>query len=111
MWHNDLNQEITAFEKHVFDKLSMLDRRTLQMAINTDALAAAVAKIGVDTTTLIALAQTAINNQGDPTLQGKLDTLTASLSTTDQAIATELASAAGPTGTTGASGTTGATGA
>jgi hypothetical protein len=111
MWHNELNCEITAFEKHVLDELSLTKRRLHDMAIDLTGLKAAQAKVQTDVTALIALAQTAISNQQDPTLQGQLDAITASLNTSAGTAEAELASAAaGPSGSTGTSAPTGASG-
>lgn len=112
MWHNGLNQEITAFEKHVFDTLAIINRRIYDMAIDLSALKAAQAKVATDVIALISLAQTAISNSQDPTLQGQLDDITKGLISSTTAAEAELTSvASGVTGATGpATGTTGATG-
>lgn len=110
-WHNELNQELTAFEKHVFDRLMLfpdLQRRLHEMAIDLTDLKAAQVRVQGDITKLIQLAQTAISNQQDPTLQGQLDDITTSLGGAAKTAEDELALAAA--GSTGASGTSGSTG-
>lgn len=109
MFNNELNQELTTFEHHMFEYTKLALRRLHDMAIDLTGIKAAVAKNATDVASLIALAQTAISNQNDPALQGQLDTLAQSLGGTNTAIETELASVA-PTGATGtAPGSTGST--
>lgn len=106
MWNNELNQELTNFEKHLFEKVGSIIRRLHDMAIDLTGLKAAQAKVAADVTALVALAQTAIANQNDPTLQGQLDAITAGLTTSTTAAEAELASVASATGVTGATGPT-----
>lgn len=115
MFNNELNRELTTFEHHMFEFSKLALRRLHDMAVDLTVLKTAAAKNAVDVAALIALAQAAISNQGDPTLQGQLDTIAASLGSTNTAIETELASVAptgatGPSGSTGTDGSTGSTG-
>jgi len=113
MWHNELNQEITSFEKHVFDVLGELRERVhhIQIRINEMSLDftkinAALAQNATDTAALIALAQKLISGQSNPADQATLDALAGSVGTSNTAIETELAAAnpAPPAGVTGATG-------
>ena len=61
MWHNILCQDVTPFEKHVYDLLAELrdhahaSRKELQaMALDLTKLNAAVTRVGTDVTALIA---------------------------------------------------------
>lgn len=115
MFNNELNQELTRFEHHMFEFSKLIARRLHDMAIDLTGLKTAAAQNKTDVAALLVLAQTAISNQGDPTLQGQLDTIAQSLGQSNTAIETELASVAptgatGPSGSTGTDGSTGSTG-
>ena len=103
MFNNELNQELSTFEHHMFEFSKLVLRRLHDMAVDLSGLKAAAAKNATDVAALIALTQTAISNQNDPTLQPQLDQLAQSLGQTNTSIETELASAA-PAAATGATG-------
>ena len=94
------------FFRHLIDILRNLKERLDTMALNLDALTAAVTASAADTQTLIGLVKTLLAAAPDPTVQAKLDALTASLAASNTAAAAEIAAAtpsSGPaTGATGA---------
>lgn len=96
MFNNELNQELTTFEHHMFEYTKLALRRLHDMALDLTVLTAAAAQNKTDVAALIVLAQKAISTPADPTLQPQLDAIAKSLSDTNASVEAELASAATP---------------
>jgi len=79
VWNNDLMQNLTAFEHHVFHTLGALERRTHDMALDLTKLTASAARAESAILKLTSLVEAQLAKNPDPAVQAQLDTITLAL--------------------------------